>query len=268
MKKLLTMMLCTLIILSLAACSKAPTEDEVRGEQITKEATEDKEVVNEENADETTSDEITKEDAVADEETVDEENVEADKVENEEEAGDDFSLGSTDGLVYESAFIGLGCTLPGDWTFYSDAEIMQLNNYTASVMGEEYEALLKDAQLVYDMYAVDGTGMNSINVTLEKIDNRTLMAIDVADIYSQNATMFEEMYTSMGYSNVKIEQVTFDIEGEEFDGIELSGEINGFVLYQKCFGVKCNGYLASIAITAYNDENITDTIISNFYLID
>ncbi len=268
MKKLITMLLCTVTILSLAACSKAPSEDEIRGEQITKEEPKDKEVVDEATTDEATTDETTKDDTTTDEENVDEENVEDGKVEEEEEAGNDFSLGSTDGLIYESAFIGLGCTLPSDWTFYSDIEIMQLNNYTASVMGEEYEELLKNAQIVYDMYAVDGTGMNSINVTLEKIDNRMLMAIDVADIFTQNASMFEEMYTSMGYSNVKVEQATFDIEGEEFDGIEISGEISGFVLYQKCFGVKCNGYLASIAITAYDDEDIADTIVSNFYLVD
>ena len=173
----------------------------------------------------------------------------------------------TDGLVYENAFIGLGCTLPSDWTFYSDEEIMQLNNYTADVMGEEYKELMESAQIVYDMYADDSTGMNNINVSLEKIDNRMLAGVDVADIYAQNAAMFVEMYTSMGCSNVVAEPTTFDIGGEEFDGIAISAEINGSTLYQKCFGVKCNGYLASIAITAYADD-VTDDIISSFYLVD
>lgn len=267
MKKLLTLLLCGIAMTAMVACSdaeaEAPSEDEVRGTQTTNE---DKETVDEEVTDEeTTGAEVTDEETT-DEETTDEETTDAEVVEDEE-TGVDFELGTTDGLVYENAFIGLGCTLPSDWTFYSDEEIMQLNNYTADVMGEEYKELMESAQIVYDMYADDSTGMNNINITLEKIDNRMLASVDVADIYAQNAAMFVEMYTSMGCSNVVAEPTTFDIGGEEFDGIAISAEINGSTLYQKCFGVKCNGYLASIAITAYADD-VTDDIISSFYLVD
>lgn len=265
MKKLLTMLLCGIAVMAMVACSDAdvPSEDEVRGEQTTKEDAEDKETVDEETADEETTDEEAKDEETKDDETTTDEET-ADVDESEEE---DFALGKTDGLVYENAFIGLGCTLPSEWTFYSDEQIMELNNYTADVMGEEYEELMKSAQLVYDMYAVDGGEMNSINVTLEKIDNRMLAGIDVADIYAQNVPVFEEMYKGMGYSNVVVEQATFDIGGEDFAGIEISAEINGFSIYQKCFGVKCNGYLASIAITTYEEDN-TDAVLSSFYLVD
>lgn len=260
MKKLLTLLLCGIAMTAMVACSDAeaevPSEDEVRGTQTTNE---DKETVDEEVTDEeSTGAEVT------DEETTDATDAE---VVEEEETGADFELGTTDGLVYENAFIGLGCTLPSEWTFYSDEEIMELNNYTADVMGEDYEELMQSAQIVYDMYAVDTTGMNSINISLEKIDNRMLASVDVADIYAQNAAMFVEMYSSMGYSNVVAEPTTFEIGGEQFDGIEISAEISGYVLYQKSFGVKCNGYLASIAITAY-DNDITGDIVSSFYLVD
>ncbi len=265
MKKLLTTLLCGLAMMTMVACGNAdePSEDEVRGKQTTKEEAEDKDTVDED-ADEDAKDEEAKDAEVADDETAGEEVAEdADT----EESDDEFSLGKTDGLVYENAFIGLGCTLPSDWSFYTDEEIMELNNYTADFMGEEYEEMVKNAQIVYDMYAVDGTDMNSINVTLEKIDNRMLAGIDVADIYAQNKSAFETMYTSMGCSNVLVNQVTIDIEGEEFAGIEISAEINGYTLYQKCFGVKCNGYLASLAITTYGDIS-PDDILANFYLVD
>ncbi len=262
MKKILTLLLCGIAMTAMVACSDAeaevPSEDEVRGTQTTNE---DKETTDEETTDEETTGAETTDEEVTGEETTDTEVVE------DEETTDAFELGTTDGLVYENAFIGLGCTLPSEWTFYSDEEIMELNNYTADVMGEEYEELMKDAQIVYDMYAVDATGMNSINVSLEKIDNRMLAGVDVADIYAQNAAMFVEMYTSMGCTNVVAEPTTFDIGGEEFDGIEISADISGYTLYQKCFGVKCNGYLASIAITAY-DSDVTGDIVSNFYLVD
>lgn len=266
MKKLLTLMLCAVAVMAMVACSDAdkdvPSEDEIRGEQTTKE-----DALDEETTDDATTDDATTDDVTTDDATTGDEVVADDETDVEEESGDEFSLGTTDGLVYENSFIGLGCTLPGDWTFYSDEEIKQLNNLTADVMGEEYEALMESAQVVYDMYATDATGSSNINVSLEKIDNRMLAGVEVGDIYAQNAPLFEEMYTSMGCSNVKAELITFDIDGEEFAGIYISAEMGGMNLYQKCFGVKCNGYLASIAITAYG-EDITDTVLANFYLVD
>lgn len=249
MKKLLTVMLCGLAMMTMVACSdeKETSEDDIRGEQTT----------NEDTKDEDTKDEDTNGEEATGEETAD-----------EEAAGqDEFSLGQNDGIKYENAFIGIGCTLPEGWTFYSDEEIKKLNNFTAEVMGEDYEERMKNAQIIYDMYADDATGMSNINVNLEKVDNRQLAGIEVADIFAQNLSVYEEMYKSMGVSNVVIELADFDIEGEEFSGITISGDMGGMMLYQKCFSVKCNGYLASVAITAFGDD-LTDEILANFYLVD
>lgn len=253
MKKLLTVMLCGLAMMTMVACSdeKEPSEDDIRGEQTT----------NEDTKDEDTKDEDTKDEETSGEEATGEETA-------DEEAGqDEFSLGQNDGLKYENAFIGIGCTLPEGWNFYSDEEIMELNNYTAEVMGEDYEEMMKNAQIIYDMYADDATGMSNINVNLEKVDNRQLAGIEIADIFAQNLSAYEEMYKSMGVSNVAVELATFEIEGEEFSGITISGDMGGMMLYQKCFSVKCNGYLASVAITTF-DTDLTDDILANFYLVD
>ena len=109
MKKLIVIMLCLMMMTSLIACSKSPSEGEVRGEQTTNEKTQ--------------------------------EESEAETSEKE------FSLGETDGLVYENKFIGIGCTLEDNWSFYSDEEIMELNNYTADVAGEDYEKIMEGADL-------------------------------------------------------------------------------------------------------------------------
>lgn len=258
MKKLLTMMLCTMTILSLAACSKEPAEDEVRGDQITNEAPADKEV-----SEENTSDEAAtgSEEATGADEEVTEAGTEA---ESEEES---FSMGKSEGLVYENAFIGLGCTLEEGWSFYTDEQIMQLNNYTAEVAGEDYEAMLENAQIIYDMFAVDSDQMNNINVNLEKIDNRVLMSVNVEDVFAQNLPMLEELFNSMGYVNMQTELITVTIGGEDFAGVSVSGEIQGLTVYQKSIGVKCNGYLATIAVTTYG-EDTTDEILSNFYVVE
>lgn len=256
MKKLLTMMLCGMTILSLAACSKAPSEDEVRGEQITNEAPAEEETSDEKEAEEET------EEKNAD--ASDEETAGADEEVTEEES---FAMGKSEGLIYENAFIGLGCTLEEGWSFYTDEQIMELNNYTADAAGEEFEEMVKNAQLVYDMFAVDANQMNNINVNLEKVDNKILMGVKIEDIFEQNLPMLEEIFNNMGYVNVQSELITVTIDGEDFSGMSLSGEIQGLTVYQKSIGVKCNGYLATIAVTTYQ-EDATDAIFSNFYVVE
>lgn len=277
MKKLLTMMLCSLTILSLAACSKALSEDEVRGEQITNETPAEEEVSEEMPAAEETPEESPAEKASEEasaekteeksEEETSNETVSGEEVDTEENGEESFSMGDAEGLVYENDFIGLGCKLDEGWSFYTDEQIMELNNYTADIAGEEFEEMLANAQVIYDMFAVDERQMNNINVNLEKIDNRLLMSVEVSDIYEQNLPMLKEIFNGMGYVNVQAELITVTIDGEEFSGMSLSGEINGLNVYQKSIGVKCVGYLASISVTTYM-EDTTDDIFSKFYLVD
>ena len=144
---------------------------------------------------------------------------------------------------------------------------MELNNYTADAAGEEYEEMVANAQLVYDMFAVDENQMNNINVNLEKVNNVVLSGIEVKDIFEQNLPMLEEIFNNMGFVNVKSELITVTIDGKDFSGASLYGEIEGLGVYQKSIGVKCNGYLANIAISTYGEDK-TDDILANFYVVE
>lgn len=178
-----------------------------------------------------------------------------------------YSPGITEGGIYESEFMGLGCTLENGWSFYTDEQIRAMNNFTADVVGEEYEEMLNSALVLYDMYAVDAEQKNSVIITLEKINNMLLSSVNVEDVFAQNIPMLEDVFSNMGYTNIQTELITVTIDGQDYAGMSLYGEINGLTLYQKSIGVKCNGYLANIAVSSYG-EDITDELFANFYIVE
>ena len=223
MKKIIAVLLAVLMIVSLSACGKTPTEDDVRGEQTKNESTPQNSEV-------------------------------------------EFSLGTVEGPVYENRFIGLGCRLKEGWTFYSDEQIRELNNVATELAGEEFEDLMKNADLIHDMYATSSDQMSNINVNLEKAQMLQLAAIDLASNFENAFAILEQSFSNMGYTNISHEVGTITIDNKEFTSLSVTGEINGVKMYQKQIAVKCYGYLANIAVTTFN-EDTTDDIYADFYVV-
>lgn len=261
MKKFTAILLALTMIFAFAACGSTPDEEDVRGDQNvnTTQASDPAE----DNNTTTPSGDVT--DAPAGDIT----DTPADETTNAPEADvteTEFSLGAVEGLNYENKFIGIGCNLPSDWTFYTDEQIRELNNITTDYFDEEYQEILANAQLIYDMYAVTVDQLKNINVNLEKVDPVTLAMVDLADIYEQNEAIVKQTFENMGYTNITFEHGTAMIEDESFACMRTTAQINGITMYQLSFATKCNGYIANFAITTFN-ENTVDDVLSYFYLI-
>jgi hypothetical protein len=93
----------------------------------------------------------------------------------------EFTLGTVEGNVYENTFIGIGCTLGSDWTYYSDEKIREINNAAASLAGEEFRQMMANATVVYDMYAAHSNQINTVVVNLEKVDKVQLAVLDLEE---------------------------------------------------------------------------------------
>ena len=190
-----------------------------------------------------------------------------DEIRGEQEVSDEaYSAGSVEGLKYESSFISIGCNLPEDWSFYTDEQIRELNNVTTEVAGEEYEKMMQDAQIIYDMYAISGNQVDTINVNLEKVNSVALLALDMADYYEQTVESIETAYNNMGATSFDYEIGKTTIGGEEFDSMSIVAEINGTKLYQTAFAKKCSGYVANITVTAI-DEATVKSLLDSFYIV-
>ncbi|MGN0584944.1 MAG: hypothetical protein ACI4JD_05750 [Ruminococcus sp.] len=181
---------------------------------------------------------------------------------------EDFSFGSVNSNVYENKFIGIGCKLDNNWTFYDDEQIKQLNNITMDAIDEDVAEMINNADIIYDMYASYSDEMTNININLENIGVLQYASFDVAENFEKNKSILSDTYENMGYSVESMEPVKIEIDGKEFDGMCVKASIDSLVMYQTLFGIKCGGkYLASVTVTSFNDD-ITQDIVDTFYLTD
>ncbi len=231
MNKIISVILALSMILMLGACS--PKEKEIRGEQIV-------------------NDDIQSEDV-------------EDDVENNSEK-DDFSLGETNGLAYENSFIGIGCNLGEDWSFYNDEQIKDLNNYAADVAGEDYVEAMKAADIVYDMYAIHDNQLNNINVNLQKVNQIALSQLNLEENFENTIPELEKAFENMGYTDLEFEITTVDVDGEEVMCLKSCGVIDELMMYQKIISIKCDGYLSNITVTTYQEDTV-DEVFGKFHYV-
>lgn len=191
-------------------------------------------------------------------------NVSSDISSDTNSSTEEFSLGKITGNVYKNDFIGISYKLDENWTFYNDEQIKELNNIAIDMAGDEFEELVKNATIVYDMYATDSDQLNNININLEKVSNTKLLSLNIAGNFKTLIPMLEDSFKNMGYENINCEITSVDVDGKTLDALHTTAEINGVNMYQTIFQKKCNGYLASMTITTYFYDAISD-LIDNFY---
>ena len=177
-----------------------------------------------------------------------------------------FSAGATNGLTYESKFIGIGCKLNDEWTFYTDEQIRELNNATADLAGDEYKEMLENATVIYDMFASHSNQVDNININLEKVNPLTLATIDLEQNFKNLFSTMEQTLGNIGYTNVQCSTGKVTIDGKDFTCMNIVSELGGMKMYQTSVAIKCNGYLASITISTFGENKVSD-ILEDFYLI-
>lgn len=220
MKKIISLLLVAAMLLTLSACSGL-TEDDIRGEISSKDPS---------------SDETEKE--------------------TEAETEPQFSMGKSTLNSYSSDFIGLTVTLPDDWKFYSDEEILAINNITKDYYEEDALALLEQATLIYDMYATNESNGSSITIILEKLNALQIATLNYKATIEAQFDTLRDTLGNMGYSDIEISYKKIAVDGEEIDGFELSANIYGIEYNSTTIMFRRGNYLVNISVNSFVDGEI------------
>lgn len=191
----------------------------------------------------------------------------ASKSAESEASGKEFAMGTTKSNVYENKYIGLGCKLDSNWTFYTDAQIKELNQITADKAGDEFAELMENADLVYDMFVQNANG-NNISVNLEKTDAITLATLDMSKFFGeQMKNTLKQTLENMGCTNIQFQDTEVEIGGKKFTALKIISDVNGVKMYQMSIAVKCSKHIASISITTLTSDTLA-SIIEKFYVVE
>ena len=175
-----------------------------------------------------------------------------------EEVVPEFSLGQTSGSTYTNDFLGVRFDLPTGWQFYTDEQILALNNIVGDYIDESVAEQLKNANIIYDMYAVNHSNGNSINVTMEKLNAVQAMNLDTKAILEGQSSNITTMFQKMGISNISIKYQKVTVGGKEHDGLVISGTSSSVSIYETMIAYQRGDYL--VYITACSTQ--TDTSLS------
>ena len=166
-----------------------------------------------------------------------------------------FSLGSSKNNTYKNDFLGLSCTLPSEWVFLTDEEILELNNLVGDMAGDQFKEALEKATVIYDMYATANGGLNSINVTMEKLNVVQSASYTPKSYMEAQFSALKTALENMGCSNVNIQYEKIMVDGKAFDGAKVTASISGVPFYETLFCFKKDRYMVNIAIgSAQTDQ--------------
>ena len=180
-----------------------------------------------------------------------------------QETEPEFSMGKAANGVYKNDFLGLSCTLPAGWEFYSDEQIKEMNNITADFYTEEFSQQIQNATIIYDMLAVNTENNSSINLNLEKLNPLQMIGLDIKQVLESQFDTIKTTYENMGYTGVDVQYKKVSVDGKELDGLVTTANIQGVNLYCVLFSFPKGSYLANVSITTIQTDT-TQQILDCF----
>lgn len=229
MKKFLFLFVSIVMMLNICGCTNTFDEKDVRGEIV------------DENSNQNTND--------------------TENIENTEDA--EFLLGKTKNNKYENDFLGISCTLPSDWVFYTEEQILALNNIAFDYFDEETSEILKNATIIYDMYATNMRDGSNMNINLEKLNAIQVKNLDIKQVLESQIDRLKTGLQNMGYTDINIEYEIVNVDDRLIDGLKITGKISNTDYYGYALSFKKGNYLANISISSFQKDKF-DTILGYY----
>lgn len=114
------------------------------------------------------------------------------------------------------------------------------------------------------MFASAMEGLVTINVVYEDLGALYGKLLDEAGYLEIAVPKLEDALTSMGLSNVKVEQTPVQFAGLVREGAVISGEMDGVPMYETLVCIKQEGYMCCVTMCSWT-EDITADLVELFY---
>lgn len=183
------------------------------------------------------------------------------------------TLGRIEGGVYTNEYIGIGCTLDADWTFYTAEELQEL---PGQIHEELKDTEYSDAGLrqIADMFAentVDGSNINIQYTKLNLQERMVFAAMDYegfVDMILRESESMAAAYAQSGFENVKMEKVIVNYLGQERVAIRTTATVMDVPLYMlQLFEHDLGQYYVVITVTAVAEDTV-QSLTDLFYSLD
>ncbi len=185
------------------------------------------------------------------------------------------SLGRMEGGEYTNAYVGYGCKLDSNWTFYSAEELQQLpENINELLEGSEVAEATGELTQITDMMAENVNDLTTINVLYTKLGMQERLAYamlsdqDILEQVLSQKDMLISSYEQAGIlvSDMEIVEVTF--LGENRQAMYTTSTMNGIPYYVLQIYDYHLGQYGVVTTFASFVEDKTEGLLELFYAVN
>lgn len=173
-------------------------------------------------------------------------------------------FGTIENGAYENKLVGLGLNVVG-WRGYNKQD--QIPAEQIAFSEDLIEELKKTGGVtLLEIKTEDGSGNININVIdLGNVAN--IIEIIGLDAFLQmSEDSYKETYSKIGIKNLELEYAKTSIEDQEFDGLRISGELDGDHMDVRQMMFIRGNYMLTIVVMA-PEEAMVEDILGRFYCL-
>ena len=173
-------------------------------------------------------------------------------------------FGTIENGAYENKLLGLGFDVVG-WHGYNKQAQMKAEEITFSE--DLIEELKKTGGVtLLEIKAEDGSGNININVGDYGNVASIIEIIGLADFLQMSEDSYKETYSKIGIENLELEYAKTSIEDQEYDGLRISGDLDGEHMNVRQMMFIRGNYMLTIVVMA-PEETMVEDILGRFYCL-
>ena len=173
-------------------------------------------------------------------------------------------FGTIENGAYENKLLGLGFDVVG-WHGYNKQAQMKAEEITFSE--DLIEELKKTGGVtLLEIKAEDGSGNININVGDYGNVASIMEIIGLADFLQMSEDSYKETYSKIGIENLELEYAKTSIEDQEYDGLRISGDLDGKHMNVRQMMFIRGNYMLTIVVMA-PEETMVEDILGRFYCL-
>ncbi len=163
------------------------------------------------------------------------------------------------GNSYNNTLLNIGISFPTDWILTTTAELAQMNGVDEQDLLRDFESHMKDAEVGYLLQATDPTGISKVNLTLKNLalsGNSNITGTEYIELFKD--TIKDELQDS-GAANIILTPTSVQIGGRSYAVLTRSYMVDKMPFYQEQILFPLGNYMGILTLTGDTETILSRT---------
>ncbi|MBQ4569621.1 MAG: hypothetical protein IJA62_06180 [Ruminococcus sp.] len=163
------------------------------------------------------------------------------------------------GNSYNNTLLNIGISFPTDWILTPTKEIAKMNGIDEQEMLKDFETFMKDKELGYILQATDPTGVSKVNLTLENLalsGNSNITGTQYIELFKDS---IKETLMDSGAANIILTPTSVQLGGRTYTVLTRSYMVDKMPFYQEQILFPLGNYMGILTLTGDTETILSRT---------